>query len=69
MRQLSPVEQRVLYLNIISGFTIDEIAQALGKGKSAVKMTALRARKKFRTLYLQKYRSPIYLRGEQNEKI
>jgi RNA polymerase sigma-70 factor (ECF subfamily) len=68
MRQLKPKERQILELSIEWGYTSAEIAQKLGKGESAVKMLLKRTKTKFVKLYLQKYKSPIYLGGEKNEK-
>jgi RNA polymerase sigma-70 factor (ECF subfamily) len=61
MCQLTPIEQRVLQLNIEYGFSYVEISKMIGKSEHAVGKLGERARYKFRKMYLQKYRSPVYL--------
>lgn len=67
IQMLNPIEQQILSLHVC-GFIYKEIGEMLNKSESAVKIIVSRAKRKFRKLYLQKYKSPIYLGGEQNEK-
>lgn len=68
IKNLSAPEIQIIELHNKWGFTFAEIAEKLGMGESAVKMIEFRAKQKFKKLYLQKYKSPIYLGGEKNEK-
>ncbi len=68
MNQLKPAERQILHWKIKLGLTNQEIGNMLGKSERAVEKQAERVNRKFRKLYLQKYKSPVYLRGEKNEK-
>ncbi len=61
LRLMPPQHVQVLQLKIGSGFTYAEIGKIMGKSESAVQKMFERAKKKFRILYLQKYKSPLYL--------
>jgi RNA polymerase sigma factor (sigma-70 family) len=66
--KLKPLEQDILHLKYDVGLTNAEIGNALGKSADAVIKIIARAKKKLEKLYLQKYKSPVYSRGEKNEE-
>jgi RNA polymerase sigma-70 factor (ECF subfamily) len=65
---LKPKEQQALYLRFDMDLTYADIGKILGKSEPAAKKMVQRAKNKFATLYLQKYKSPVYSGGEKNEE-
>ena len=68
MKRLDPIEEQVLFLWHFKDLNYSEIALGLGKTENNIRLIMHRAKKNFLRLYLQRYKSPIYLGGEKNEK-
>lgn len=68
LRLMPSQNVQVLQLKIGGGLTYAEIGKIMGKSESAVQKMFARAKKKFRILYLQKYKSPLYLDDKESKE-